>query len=120
MSRLDIFVTGDDGLLYHRWWDGSGHQPGPETDGWEGQPTHPPLPGGRRIVGSPGVASWGRDRLGVFVTGGDALVYHVWWDSDRYGREPDGGEGQPTHPPLPGGRRIVGSPGIASWGRECL
>ena len=32
-DRLDVFVTGTDSQLYHKWWNGSSW--GPSVTGWE-------------------------------------------------------------------------------------
>ena len=107
-NRLDFVVTGDDGLVYHRYW---ANAYGP-AEGWE---AYPALPNGRRVVGPPAIASWGADRLDFVVTGDDGLVYHRYW-ANAYGPA----EGWRAYPALPNGRRVVGPPAIASWGPDRL
>ncbi len=119
-GRFDVFATGNDGRVYHRWWD-NGYFPNPnyapDPHDWE---VHPPLPGDHRIVDGPGITSWGPDRFDLFVTGDDSCVYHRWWGGTTYWPNPnwppDPADWE-LHPPLPDGQRIVGAPAIASWER---
>jgi hypothetical protein len=68
-NRIDVFVQGTDGAVYHKAWDGSQWIPS-ETD-WEN------LGGG--ITDSPSAVSWGADRLDVFARGTDGAVYHKFY-----------------------------------------
>jgi hypothetical protein len=90
-NRLDAFVRGADGQLWHRWWDGTTWR------GWE------PL-GGLLYPGTgPGVAAWGPGRLDVFVTGSDRQLWHKWFDGHNWsGWEPLGG-------------LLLAGPAAASW-----
>ena len=110
-GRLDFVVTGDDGIVYHRYYDKGGFGP-PEK--WE---AYPALPDGHRVVGPPSIVSWGPDRLDFVVTGDDGIVYHRYYD---LAMNPDTGYGPPdgweAYAALPGGHRVVGSPSIVSWG----
>jgi Repeat of unknown function (DUF346) len=74
-DRLDIFVVGTDGALYHKWWDGLAW--GPSVTDYERL--------GGVCVGSPAAVSWAPDRLDVFVVGTDLALYHKWWDGSAWG-----------------------------------
>ena len=74
-DRLDVFVTGTDGALYHKWWNGSAW--GPSLTGFERM--------GGVCVGDPEVATWGPNRLDVFVIGTDSALYHKWWNGSAWG-----------------------------------
>jgi hypothetical protein len=79
-NRLDVFVRGTDGQLWHKFWNGTGWSL------WE------PL-GGRLYPGTgPAVASWGPGRLDVFAEGTDRQLYHRWYTSSGWSAwEPLGG-----------------------------
>jgi glucose/arabinose dehydrogenase len=64
-GRLDVFVKGVDGQLWHKWFDGG-------WSGWEA------LGGG--LDGAPAAASWSAGRLDVFVKGVDGQLWHKWFD----------------------------------------
>jgi hypothetical protein len=81
-GRIDVFVVGTDGALYHKWWDGTSWGPS--------QLTSERL--GGVIVGQPSAVAWGPDRLDVFVVGTDGALYHKWWDGTSWGPSPDGFE----------------------------
>jgi hypothetical protein len=78
-SRLDVFVIGTDGALYHKAWDGTAWTPD-----WERL--------GGVCVGQPSVCSWGLNRLDIFVIGTDGALYHKWWDGANWGPSRDGYE----------------------------
>lgn len=61
-NRLDTFVVGTDGALWHRWWDGA------SWSGWESL-------GGLCFGGSAAV-SWSPDRTDTFVIGIDSELWH--------------------------------------------
>jgi hypothetical protein len=66
--RLDVFVRGTDGALWHKWNTGS-------WSDWESL-------GGQLAPGTgPAVASWSAGRLDVFVQGTDGALWHKWWNS---------------------------------------
>jgi Pregnancy-associated plasma protein-A/Repeat of unknown function (DUF346) len=103
-NRLDVFVTGFDSALYHKWWDGSS---------WGPSLTGPFEHMGGACTSSPQVVAWGPNRLDVFVTGIDSALYHKWWDGSSWG------------PSLTGpfermGGVIIGDPRIVSWGPNRL
>jgi hypothetical protein len=88
-NRLDAFVVGFDGNLYHRWWDGN----------WGG----PENLGGGNFVNSPSAVSWAPNRLDIFTIGSDGNLYHKWWDGNWGG------------PENLGGGNFVNSPSAVSW-----
>lgn len=69
-NRLDVFVTGSDNALYHKWWDGS------RWSDFENL--------GGVLTSSPAAVSWGNNRIDVFVRGQGNRLYHKWWDGSRW------------------------------------
>ena len=106
-DRLDIFMTGTDGALYHKWWDGS--QWGPSATTFEFM--------GGEILGDPTVASWDHDRLDVFVIGTDEGLYHKAWDGTRWYPSLTDYEnlGRPST-----GSGLARNPVVNSWGHDRL
>jgi hypothetical protein len=92
-NRLDIFVRGTDGAVWHKWWNGAA---------WGGFESL-----GGQIVGAPAVVSWGPNRLDVFVRGTDGAMYHKWWDGSAWGPSVTGWEDL--------GGFILGAPKAVSW-----
>lgn len=93
-NRLDCFVRGSDGQMWHKWWDGSA------WNGWE--------PLGGALVHAPAAVSRGPNRIDCFVHGTDGQMWHKWFDGARWkGWEPRGGE-------------LASSPAVASWGPNRL
>jgi hypothetical protein len=79
-NRLDTFVRGTDGQLWHKWWNGT------SWSGWE------PLGGQIHPGTGPAVATWAPGRLDVFVEGTDKQLYHKWFNSTGWhGWQPLGG-----------------------------
>jgi outer membrane protein assembly factor BamB len=74
-GRLDVFVKGVDGQLWHKWFDGG-------WSGWEAL--------GGVLDGGPAAASWSAGRLDVFVKGVDGQLWHKWFDGGWSGWEPRG------------------------------
>jgi hypothetical protein len=70
-DRLDLFVRGTDGGVWHKWWDGS------QWGDWESL--------GGQIIGPISAVSWSADRLDLFVRGTDGAVWHKWWDGAQWG-----------------------------------
>ena len=64
-NRLDMFVIGTDGALYHKWWNGSAWGPSLTGLGAHGWCLH---------ESSREVVAWGPNRLDVFVIGTDARL----------------------------------------------
>jgi hypothetical protein len=69
-NRLDCFVVGGDGAMYHKWWDGSA------WSGWESR--------GGYCISAPGAVSWAPNRIDTFVIGTDRAMYHQWWDGSAW------------------------------------
>ncbi|OOM24514.1 DUF346 domain-containing protein [Clostridium beijerinckii] len=69
-NRLDVFVTGSDNALYHKWWDGS------RWSDFENL--------GGSLTSGPAAVSWGNNRIDVFGKGSNDAMYHKWWDGSRW------------------------------------
>jgi hypothetical protein len=69
-NRLDMIVRGNDGGLWHRYWDGTYWYGG--WSEWESL-------GGYNIVSDPSAVSWGPGRIDVFVKEGPRLK-HLYYD----------------------------------------
>jgi hypothetical protein len=67
-GRLDVFVRGTDGALYHKWYDGN----------WS---DYEQL-GANPIAGDPAAVSWGNGRIDAFVRGTDDTLYLKWYDGN--------------------------------------
>jgi hypothetical protein len=106
-DRLDIFVVGTDGALYHKWWDGANWGPSvTEFEFMDGV-----------IVGDPTVASWDHDRLDVFVIGTDGALYHKAWNGSQWQPSVTGYEGLGTPD---NGVTLTMNPFVDSWGHDRL
>jgi hypothetical protein len=103
-NRLDIFVVGQDYVMYQKTWDGS--QWKPSTSGWQGL--------GGNLGWEPAVTSWAADRLDVFAMGGDRNVYHKAWNGSSWQPSQTGWQG------LGGDGRIFTPPVAVSWGPNRL
>jgi hypothetical protein len=87
-DRIDLFCRGGSGgsnpkSVYHRSWDGAAWSPAPDAE-WED------IVGEFYVGNGPGVASWGPNRLDVFMvadpaTDGDANVWQRWWNGTAWG-----------------------------------
>src|SRR5689334_11786116 len=64
-NRLDVFGTGTDNHMWHKWWDGS------SWSGWEDL--------GGVLIDNPAAVSWGPNRIDTFVRGTDNALWHKWW-----------------------------------------
>jgi hypothetical protein len=62
-GRYDVFATGVDFQLWHRWWQ--------SNTGWSGW-----VPLGGYLTSSPTVSTWGPGRIDVLGRGGDGGLYH--------------------------------------------
>lgn len=93
-NRLDTFVRGTDGALWHKWWDGANWGGFESLDG--------------QIIDAPEVVSWGANRLDVFARGTDGALWHKWWDGAHWG----GFESL--------GGLIFGRPKAVAWGPNRL
>jgi hypothetical protein len=88
-NRLDVFVRGTDGALWHRWWSGAA------WSAWESL--------GGAIQGNPAAISWGPGRIDVFARGIDNQLWHKWFNGSWSGWEPLGGV-------------LSSAPDASSWG----
>ncbi|MBI4584556.1 MAG: hypothetical protein HY717_11110, partial [Planctomycetes bacterium] len=70
-GRLALFVVGSDDAVYHKWFQGSWYPSPPDKADWERFPA-------KAQVG-PAVASWGWNRLDLFLRGQTTDVYHMWY-----------------------------------------
>ncbi|EMY77533.1 hypothetical protein LEP1GSC060_0164 [Leptospira weilii serovar Ranarum str. ICFT] len=70
-DRLDLFVRGIDGRMYHKYWDRSYW-----SKDWEDL--------GGQILGTPSAVSWGKNRLDIFARGLDGRVWHKYWDGSQW------------------------------------
>jgi hypothetical protein len=69
--RLDVFVRGSNGALYHKYYQNG-------WSGWENL-------GGQLASGTgPAVASWNGGRLDVFVEGNNGALYHKWYSGGAW------------------------------------
>jgi hypothetical protein len=68
-GRLELFLVGNDGALWHIWQTGW-------SNGWSGWFSHGSMGGG--FLDSPAVAPSADDRLEVFVVAQDGELYHMW------------------------------------------
>ncbi|MBV9357059.1 MAG: hypothetical protein JO023_16220, partial [Chloroflexi bacterium] len=75
-GRLELFVVGTDGFLYHTW------QTAP-NNGWS--PWYSHGNGGSPLLPSPAVAPSEDGRLEVFATGSDGALYHTWQTAPNNG-----------------------------------
>jgi len=102
-GRLDLFTIGEDGVLWHFWFDGQNR-----ANRWESLGS-PPF----GLVGTPSAVSWGPGRLDVFAIKQDGGLWHQWWDGSW-------GPGESLGSP-PGGLRGASlgaqalSAGAVSW-----
>ena len=87
-GRLDAFVRGSDGALWHKWFDGG-------WSSWESL--------GGLLTGAPSVAAWSAGRLDVFVVGSDGALWHRAFDGGWWPWESLGG-------------LLTGAPSVAAWG----
>ena len=69
-GRMDVFVRGNDGALWHMWWNSAA------WGGWESL--------GGSLASAPSVAAWSANRLDVFARGTDNTLQHLLWDGSRW------------------------------------
>jgi GH25 family lysozyme M1 (1,4-beta-N-acetylmuramidase) len=93
-GRLEVFVRGTDGGLYHAW------QTAPNGS-WSGTSRLGAVPAG----GDPRVGRNGDGRLEVFIRGADAALWHVWQTAAGSGW---------TSGSAFSGTKVVGNPDIAA------
>ncbi len=98
-NRLDTFIRGGDGQIFHKAWMGDGW-----SAGWEGL--------GGLATGTPDAVSWGQDRLDVFIRGGDMALYHKAWDGSQWLPSSTAWENL--------GGVLMSHPSAVSWGHDRL
>ncbi len=77
--RIDVFVRGSNGALYHKYYQ----------NGWSGWGSL----GGQLAPGTgPAVASWSAGRLDVFVQGTDGALWHKYYQNGWSGWQSLGGQ----------------------------
>jgi hypothetical protein len=69
---MNIFATGRDSSVYHKWWDGATWGPNGTAGPYESL--------GGAALGPPKAVSWAPNRIDVFVLGQDSSLYHKSWD----------------------------------------
>ena len=88
-GRLDVFATGGDGALLHKWYDGVSWR------GWESLGGH--------LTSAPAAVSWASGRLDVFARGPANDLIHKWYGASGWsGWESLGGV-------------LADGPGVSSW-----
>lgn len=65
-------------------------------------------PAGTTLVGKPAVASWGPNRMDIFVRGADGALYQKWWDGSRWS----------DWVKLSANGQLTGDPAAVSWGHN--
>jgi hypothetical protein len=66
-NRLDVLIKGGDGVLQHRFWNGS------RWSDWEFV-VNP-------LYSGPAAVSWGPDRIDVFGMGAEGQLLHIWFSN---------------------------------------
>jgi hypothetical protein len=74
-DQLDLFVTGNDGVVYTSWWTAGQDWSG--LNGWR------PIGGVFPPDSTIGAVSRNEDQLDLFVVGYDGVVYTSWWTAGR-------------------------------------
>jgi hypothetical protein len=81
VNRIDIFTTGTDSAIYHKWWDGSRWGPSGTDGPYENM--------GGQAIGQPKAVCWGPNRIDLFCVGMSSALHHKWWNGSVWG--PSGG-----------------------------
>jgi uncharacterized repeat protein (TIGR01451 family)/fimbrial isopeptide formation D2 family protein len=93
-DRVDVFVRGGDGAVWHRSFNGAAWSPYESLGGF--------------IQGDPSAVSWDNGRIDVFVRGGDDALWHMYWNGSSWSAwESLGGV-------------ITSGPDASSWGPNRL
>ncbi len=71
-GRLDVFMKGGNGELWHKYYDAS--------VGWQGWSSLGAPPSGVTMTSDPIAISWGYARIDVFVRGSDNALWHKYYD----------------------------------------
>jgi hypothetical protein len=70
-GRLELFLTGGDGNMYHAWQTSA-------SNGWSDWVNEGSTPGGGFVGAAPGLARNGDGRLEIFAVAIDGNIYHKW------------------------------------------
>lgn len=73
-NRFDVFATGSEGDVKHKFWDG--YQWQPSVKGLESL--------GGYTDGPPTAVSWGSNRFDIFITGKDHNLLHKYWTGSSW------------------------------------
>ncbi|GAA2155643.1 hypothetical protein GCM10009760_55750 [Kitasatospora kazusensis] len=73
-GRLDVFVRGADGAIWHQWWDVNDYSGA--KGGWSAWESL-----GGNVVSNPTAVSWSSSRLDLFAIGGDGNIWDMTWTS---------------------------------------
>jgi hypothetical protein len=116
-NRLDAFVRGNDGNVYHKFtFDDTNWYP-------SGSGVYDPLySAGGGFGGQVSVASWGASRLDLFGVGYDGNLWHKWYDNGPngltwYGWENLSAIANQVHAGIPS---LIGTPAAVSYAFGCL
>lgn len=101
-NRLDSFVRGVDGAVYHKAWTGTAWAP--SVTGWESL--------GGFSTGTPEAVSWGANRIDVFVRGSDMSLLHKAWTGTAWAPSVTGWESL--------GGVLSSHPTAVAWGSNRL
>ncbi|MGD0568272.1 MAG: hypothetical protein ABSA78_07685 [Candidatus Sulfotelmatobacter sp.] len=106
-NRLDFFVVGADGSLWHIWKDNS------QWGSWEylNQPSNSVTV---TVASAPSVVSWGANRLDVFVLGTDGNLWHLGWNGSKWEKWQNLGAPATTQ------LALASAPSAVSWGANRL
>jgi len=103
-KRFDMFGTGGDGAIYHKWWvDGNGWGPNGITGEYQNL--------GGTFFNQPKAVAWGPNRIDLFAIGVQGTLRHKYWDGASWG--PKSGWDSL-------GSLCTGIPEVVSWGPERL
>jgi hypothetical protein len=97
-GRLDVFMKGADGALWHKFYDAS--------VGWQGWSSLGAPPIGVTLASDPVAISWGYARIDIFVRGSDNALWHKYYDVNL-----GGWSGWYSH-----GETLTSGPTATSWG----
>ncbi len=106
-DRVDCFIVGNDGRMYHTWSDMASSGDTRDFAPWNAEPGA--LSAGFDLSAGIGVTAWGPGRLDIMAITRDGRVAHRYWDGSSW--QPGNWEdlGRP-------GAATVSEIGCASWG----
>ncbi|MFE0463517.1 hypothetical protein ACFW1A_30115 [Kitasatospora sp. NPDC058965] len=107
-GRLDVFVRGADGAIWHQYWDVNAYFLN-ANGGWSAWESL-----GGNLASNPTAVSWSSSRLDLFATGTDGNIYQKYWTSGG------GWTGWQNFGTPPGGVASGASPAVTSSGNGRL